>query len=772
MHGYWTFEMTVAGVGGQPRRSLIVFCATETPDDVGVAECVEAYCNEHRPPDRIYLIAPRPQGDALQRVLVSDRFTGRVQDVTRYIDTPGAEVLLFDETGDLRDAAGNAPPAGLADAIRRRGLTHLVRSYPVMRLAPPSYHFVLPSGDHAPYFFRIGSALADGAAIDFLAFCCLRYIPRDVRNVYCDSGTIIPVAYAISALRKRFDPEIPAACIRSFRSYEGVRTFEFRDMARSVILLSLTITGGLPSRIKSVHTTIPNDTIVSLFALRSLPEFPNVVCDLRQHQRDNPAGFESFETYTEERCPLCASGSTCIPIAGEQFLAGHTRVEPLMLRAAHSPAWLSPFLEAVVGKRLIHANYRSHDTGHATREVFFDLEQLFRDEHLLGVGRFHRRLQWALARAIPASLTRIVHLDSPASKVMAERIAEGIRPQFPGGVTVHRYSDIRDHWREHVTETGATLVVAAAAASGRSMLSVAQLLRRIQKNGAITYLVGLARYPSQDIAVEIESNITYGEQPRDYGYFAVERVFLPLVGSRAQTTWDLELDLINDLLRDCEPDARAILEVRSATIRGAADHAVRGMVDDLFWSKPNGEAMQLRRGFAFFNFEPPPETRVSQADVFFTIVAILHALRSAREARESLFPHEHLRRVLSPRCFDRFNDGVIQSSLLRAATRLELDYATDENLSNEMWQFLDFTFRERTNDPGEACREFLLALALGRLRLRPEDTRRLREAHGDASPDPVERLLWERVGTLLAPPAKPEPDEAPPVPQVAPETDK
>jgi hypothetical protein len=44
----------------------------------------------------------------------------------------------------------------------------------------------------------------------------------------------------------------------------------------------------------------------------------------------------------------------------------------------------------------------------------------------------------------------------------------------------------------------ATLVVAAAAASGRSLLSVAQLLRHIQKAGGITYLVGLARFSSAD----------------------------------------------------------------------------------------------------------------------------------------------------------------------------------------------------------------------------------------------------------------------------------
>jgi hypothetical protein len=46
--------------------------------------------------------------------------------------------------------------------------------------------------------------MADGAAIDFVAFCCLPFFAsREVKHVYCDTGAITPVVYALNALRNR-----------------------------------------------------------------------------------------------------------------------------------------------------------------------------------------------------------------------------------------------------------------------------------------------------------------------------------------------------------------------------------------------------------------------------------------------------------------------------------------------------------------------------------------------------------------------------------------
>jgi hypothetical protein len=181
-------------------------------------------------------------------------------------------------------------------------------------------------------------------------------------------------------------------------------------------------------------------------------------------------------------------------------------------------------------------------------------------------------------------------------------------------------------------------------------------------------------------------------------------------------------------------------------IRGAAD--AQGMSDGLFWGKFDDTPLVLRPEFAFFDFDL--ERTPSQADVYFTILAVLHGLRSDPHAPESLFQHEYLRRVLSPRCFDRFNDGVIQASILRAAHPVELDYSIDGKLSNDMWQVLDTIFDSRTTQAGEATLEFLLALALKRLKLESADLAKLKDKFSEAMEHPIAKVLW-MIGNLETP---------------------
>ena len=145
--------------------------------------------------------------------------------------------------------------------IKRLGLTYLIRKFEAYLEAPPAHHFVVPSERHAEVFFRVGSAMADGAAIDFIAFCCLPFFAEhEVKHIYCDTGAISPVAYAINALRGRIPPGRPAASVSSFGSYKGAPAFKFREMDRSVILISVSTSGGSPACSASPGTTFKRAT--------------------------------------------------------------------------------------------------------------------------------------------------------------------------------------------------------------------------------------------------------------------------------------------------------------------------------------------------------------------------------------------------------------------------------------------------------------------------------------------------------------------------------
>ena len=99
--------------------------------------------------------------------------------------------------------------------------------------------------------------MADGAAIDFLAYCCLPFFAdREVKHIYCDTGAISPVAYAINALQYRIPPGgKPVASISSFGSYKGVPRLSIRKLDRSVILISVSTSGASPACSVNPETT-------------------------------------------------------------------------------------------------------------------------------------------------------------------------------------------------------------------------------------------------------------------------------------------------------------------------------------------------------------------------------------------------------------------------------------------------------------------------------------------------------------------------------------
>jgi hypothetical protein len=157
-----------------------------------------------------------------------------------------------------------------------------------------------------------------------------------------------------------------------------------------------------------------------------------------------------------------------------------------------------------------------------------------------------------------------------------------------------------------------------------------------------------------------------------------------------------------------------------------------------------GATLKLRPGFAFWDFDYGGRS-VSQGDVFTTVALVLHTLRRAGRGNRSLGQYDHVRRIISPRCFERFNDGVIQASLLRAAYPSELDYSINDGLSEEMHDILRTLFSQRTTEVGEAAPEFLVALATQQLRLVPTYLKALCEEFASADDREAWQFYWQWI---------------------------
>jgi hypothetical protein len=186
--------------------------------------------------------------------------------------------------------------------------------------------------------------------------------------------------------------------------------------------------------------------------------------------------------------------------------------------------------------------------------------------------------------------------------------------------------------------------------------------------------------------------------------------------------WDVELHEWKNLRsrvlkqRSQDHDMLKWIEQRRAILRKGR---AKGLLNELFLPAMNGAQLTLRPGFAFWRF-PYDKDLASQADVYFSVAAVLHRWREEHARSVGDFSRRYGRVTISPKNFYRYNDGIIQACILRAAGQGELDYRYDKQLSDAMSNVLTAVFSNFDNSRGEATLEFLFALVEKQLNLRQQ----------------------------------------------------
>jgi len=740
MHGYFDFETVIER---SRRRLLVVFCATSTPQIEDVQDVVRKRLDSSLSPDSIVLLGFESERSILEPI-------ANERGLLDYLP-----LHMRDDTSSVR--AEFIPRNGIKDnyligsdnwiAIKQAGLNKIFKSRNTLLIAPLTHHYAKPSGRHSDIFIRVANAAVDGAEITFIAACCLPVVPDHLRHIYCDTGGISVVAFAIDSLRRRFNRECSPATVSTFESYGGIDEFEFRECEESIVLISASTSDSLAQRLISHQRRLSADRIITLFGYSIDGRNSQVIHDLSSDDELSRALQES-KSYRQESCPLCKQGSLAVPILGDQFIPVSAVTRSVLLRKReHTPPWLPKFLERMSGKQLLRAFYRSAGTLHASNDVFIDLERALAQPDL--ASDFLGRVDRLFNQSAPAATRRLIHLDDHASELLADRFTGYLRKIC---ADPHQFQTVAASGLERLEplDDGASLVIAGAVASGHSLIAVSQKLRGLQRNGAISYLVALTRTESADTLKSLEIDLRMGEKPSYYSFFAADNIFLSLVGRSATCVWDEELCLLQELSDDSDGSTREALERRIGHLREAQSIEHRGLCDNLFWPDRNEDQLLLRHGFVFFP-ESVAVGSASQGDVFFAIAAVLHNVRTYKGAKSELRQTEHARVVLSPVCFDRFSDGIIQAALLRAAKKPELDYRSAPEQSLRMASILRAIFASAKSPKGEASREFLIALALRRLVLATEDLNSLVKEHLPKEMDPISRCLWDYIGKRLLP---------------------
>ncbi|HXU35490.1 MAG TPA: hypothetical protein VN937_03940, partial [Blastocatellia bacterium] len=724
MNSFFTFDFLLddAISPGRPPRFAVVFCSKEELEVERLIEKLALFLEDSFPPDHLIVLGSYPLLKPLADLGVDARLIERLPEVTRLSTPPSVTTLYFDIDGKIYDARTRVQlnDAALVEGIRRGGFYSLFsRRQPILE-SSPSHHYVKQSGKHTDKFIRTGNVLISSAEVSFIASYLLRHLTQEVTHIYCDTASISVVAYALVSLKRWMDPTFRSPTIDSFSSYQHVRDFHFQE--RSLFLISSSTSGDLARILVDEHK-IERKRIVTLFWAGETETEGEILCDLTKDFEGTPAAFGAIASYPEGKCDLCRQNSPAIRISGDQFLPHNPDVVALLLKRNHAPRWLKPFMEEWAGKGVIRCFHEEGPSG-AKMEIFLDLEEVYSADSESLVKRFPRhgaKLVKILTQCIPASLCRIIHLDDPASQAMAKLVklehqrhmASSSQVEIKSARNVSRFST------ENVKNQGTTLVVASSILSGRSLMACSQSLRKIQTNDAIVFVVGLARTRHESVVEEVQSNLTHGKYGTGtYGFHCVDQVFVPDDTSDEELSWDAERNLLTKMTERYSEEAdfpRDLVNDRLRDITVGEATEKKGLVNRLFWQSPfDREELEIRPNFALFDLFRGGLSP-SQADLYFTMSAILHSLRTPAKGGASLLHHDHQRVLLAPSNFQRFNDGVLQAALLRAAHKAEIDYRVSEDERAKMKRILGFLFDNLDNEHGEASVEFLVAMASERL---------------------------------------------------------
>lgn len=682
---------------------LFIFNAVEDLRREEFGTVLEDEIETNLVPDQLILVVREP---VFEQTL--DLFTKDAQVLTALARLGGRSVVTlvgYDAKGaeGSRRTLGDVVPRlkiGFED-IRRRALTAIFNQRHGFVESTSTYHFENPSSRHTDRFIRVSNILTRGAEITFIAFCVLPFIPTHAQQAYIDTPALFTVVAAVNEQWRSFGRESLLA--DNFSSYAGFKESEF-DTERSVVLISASSSGSLANELVGLRGFAAQNVVHLLF-LGDNADQHRVVGDLQIDLQANPDGVMRTTVSSAADCVACRNGSHAIKLQGDQFEFAGPQHDSLLIASDDKPAKLDVLMTRFCGKGVFAVGLGA--SGKPPRQFEVSAAKLMAAE------TFIERLNYAARRSIPASTRHIIAADA-----QSEALAEHIKASAVPMATVVARQDI-DAELDQTSDT-AIVIVATVIESGRTLLDLSRDLRSLAPKAPLSFLVGLSKGTGYPGRASLAASLKKTHNHYSYEFLAIEEMVLPT--SSSHNAWAAEAQVLKraTLYETPEPVA-ALVKARLERLGRASEP----LTDDLFLGNAANRPLKLQPGFVFWPHDLPTKPH-TQADVYVTIASVLQQLRanagkSGKPGRAAIRANWFQQTLLAPGNFGRFNDDVIQASILRAALPAELNYQERPADSREMGRMIARILQAAGVDRGGAAAEFLLALATRRLQLRRED---------------------------------------------------
>ncbi|WP_288245152.1 hypothetical protein, partial [uncultured Chryseobacterium sp.] len=545
-----------------------------------------------------------------------------------------------------------------------------------------------------------------------------------INYVYCDTSSINTLPYAVLELKRRHKIDFFSPTIFSFSSYDLFEKYDQKFPHDSLILISSSTSGNIIDRIikeyraekeqmKVLYFLGPEDKYVS--------KKENIICNLTYDKDFFPNGEQIFESSDNAfDCKLCSNNSRPVHIRGDVFLTIQPKVYKhlLTVKAECVPSNVSTFVDEFRYKNNndnpIIKVFHKDNSPNANYELYFDYINLI--SKIENYKKYKSSLDKLINKHVPANTKYIVHLPDEGSLKLSNYILDNI-PNSISPTLINIDDDFTSNFDK--SETGSVLVVASCITTGKKLLQISRLMRKFD-NLDIIYFVGIFRPVNESFAVDLVNDLKKGKNKSDEKPFiAVETINASI--NQQNSSWANEIKFIKKLLGNIEDDSKLFIFFNERFDILRKNKNSRGLIDNVFLPKHDNSKLQLRKSFAFWRFNYKEED-INQSEVYFTISSIINNLENHDiNDHPTLKQTNYVRNLLSPRNFHRFNDGIIQSSLLRGCKTDYLSYDLDEEANLQMKEFLISIIKKYESEDGEAILEFLLAIGMKKLKLKNND---------------------------------------------------
>lgn len=720
---------------GKPLHLTVFFSGPDFLTGNQVAHALQTQLPRHVMPDALLFLLPKYLLEEFKAHKTDKASPLMAQFKRKGPGSPQTYGLgFYDETGAITDYIHISGPENKigtlikaqSRAIVKAGLAHLVTRSDVLKRAPAGFFYSKPSSRASNYFIRAEDLLSETLHAHYLAFACLPIIKKITEKgmsapdtLYLDTIALLPLAFALQMYLMRFEQPL-FVDIRSFHSHEGlVKDGPLPKGASAMCLISASTRCGLAEQWTKINSAAPC-LVTTILSFESVTDSCTILHTLKQ-----PDDFEVLQEGD-------SGGTRLIRIHGERFVAEHSETRLLNITTDLAPAILQPKFYSFMGENLFSC-FRQDKPGSRVRTVHVNKDSL------IATDGFKSWFDTVLLEEAVSSTRWIIHDDDDASTHLADKAIAYLKTC---GVEIENKVSF-DNFDAGTKFNGSVIIMTAAVERGSRLQSVSRRLRTAQLTGTRLYIAGAMFGRSYQMMKELQSNLT--QPAKDHSRYVVKTYMeIPAAELTCADHWEKEQTLLRSLhsfTEEFSPSVTNRMEVFDLA-------PAQGLALNPFWpSSHTGQPMKLTRGFAFVDGKPEAKSDVTAAtstDIFLTILWILQNARHGEKVANAkrLESGELQQVLLSPEVFSRFDDGVIQAAFLHAALPTELDYRADETQSLAM---SDIIFRLAAGygyERGEAAMEFVMAVAIEKIRLHKKEDTRLRTRLIETLKDKVPEITY------------------------------